>query len=181
MHQRQIYICQTSCISTQSPLQSLYLYNYIVFDSQDDREEERACKIVEQEQLHKQLCLKDNPYAVAMKDTTCDLDFSECMLNNLMFDLIIFQYSVNFSGCSLVNTTFETCHFHKRSQYSFDRADLRNCTFKHCLGGNNFGWSRKELMKMVREKRVTFDKVKNFDEAIFENDIKEVIKETYHL
>ena len=36
-------------------------------------------------------------------------------------------------------------------------------------------------MKMVREKRVTFDKVKNFDEAVFENDIKEVIKETYHL
>ena len=181
MHQRQIYICQTSCISTQSPLQSLYLYNYIVFDSQDDREEERACKIVEQEQLHKQLCLKNNPYAVAMKDMTCDLDFSDCILNNLTFDLIIFQYSVNFSGSSLVNTTFETCHFHKRSQYSFDRADLRNCTFKHCLGGNNFGWSREELMKIVREKRVTFDQVKNFDEADFENDIKEVIKETYHL
>ena len=116
-----------------------------------------------------------------MKDMTCDLDFSDCILNNLTFDLIIFQYSVNFSGSSLVNTTFETCHFHKRSQYSFDRAALRNCTFKHCLGGNNFGLSREELMKMVREKRVTFDQVKNFDEAVFESDIKEVIKETYHL
>lgn len=116
-----------------------------------------------------------------MKDTTSNLDLSECMLNNLTFDLIIFQYSVNFSGSSLVNTTFEACHFHKRSNYSFDRADFRNCKFKHCLGGNNFGWSREEFTKMVREKKVTFDEVKNFDEAYFEDDIKKVIKETYHL
>ena len=115
-------------------------------------------------------------YNGSLRVTTKNLSFRSCRLNNLKFEGILFQHSVDLSDCSLLNTKFFNCFFTGGQQYSFDRTDLNNCSFESCYDGNGF-----DIVHMIENKRITFNDAKNFEQAVFDEDVKSAIKETYNL
>ena len=108
--------------------------------------------------------------------STGNLLFRNCSLNNLNFENIIFQDSVDFSDCSLVNTSFFNCFFSDGYHYSFDRADLNNCCFEFL-----YDYSYYDFISMIENKVITFYDAKNFELAVFDEEVKSIIKETYNL
>ena len=108
--------------------------------------------------------------------TTKDLSFANCRLDNLTFENIDFNHSMDLSDCSLVNTKFSNCFFGDRIHCSFDRADLYNCTFEQCYDENH------DLIGLINKKKITFYNSKNIEFAKFdEEDVLNIIKETYKL
>ena len=106
--------------------------------------------------------------------TTKDLSFRNCRLDNLIFERIDFDHSMDLTDCSLVNTKFSYCCFSDDSRCSFDRADLNNCTFED--------FYNKDLIKAIKSKRITFSGAKNIEFAKFdEKDVLNAVKETYNL
>ena len=112
----------------------------------------------------------------SVRVTTKNLSFRSCRLNNLKFERILFQHSVDLSDCSLLNTKFFNCFFTGGQQYSFYRTDLNNCSFEFCCDGSGF-----DIMHMIENKLITFNDAKNFEQAVFDEDVKSAIKETYNL
>lgn len=108
--------------------------------------------------------------------STGNLLFRNCNLNNLNFENIIFQDSVDFSDCSLVNTRFFNCFFTDGYHYSFDRADLNNCWFEFSY---DYGYC--DIISMIENEVITFYDAKNFELAVFDEEVKSIIKETYNL
>lgn len=108
--------------------------------------------------------------------STGNLLFRNCSLNNLNFENIIFQGSVDFSDCSLVNTRFFNCFFTDGYHYSFDRADLNNCWFEFSY---DYGYC--DIISMIENEVITFYDAKNFELAVFDEEVKSIIKETYNL
>ena len=108
--------------------------------------------------------------------TTKNLSFANCRLDNLTFENIEFNHSVDLSDCSLVNTKFSNCFFADGIHCSFDRADLYNCKFEQCYDDEDF------LIGMINKKKITFYNAKNIEFAKFnEEDVLNIIKETYNL
>ena len=120
--------------------------------------------------------------------TTKALSFRNSKLIGLRLEDIIFKHSVDFSGSSLMKTTFTRCYFFPNVQYSFDPANLNCCKFEscfvemihgvpqywHCIDGGN------RVINMVKNKNMTFHEAQNIEFAIFDNEtIRDVIKETY--
>ena len=111
-----------------------------------------------------------------LRHTTEDLSFKSCRLNNLIFESIFFQHSLDLSDCSLLNTKFFNCFFTNGQQYSFDRTDLNNCSFECCYNENGY-----DFIEMVENKLITFYGAKNLELAVFDEEVRNVIKETYNL
>ena len=117
--------------------------------------------------------------------TTKALSFRNCKLNNLRFEKIKFNHSIDFSGSSLVNTAFKFCYFSSTCRYSFDRTDLTCCKFERCYE-DHFRveyvlWNTLPLC-MITHKSITFHDAKNIDFASFDTEsIRNVIKKTYRL
>lgn len=124
-----------------------------------------------------------NSGAWGWKETTKNVQLRNCILDSLTFSRIDFKHSVDFTGSSLVNVKFDDCWFQDRSVYSFDRCDLRNCTFDWCRCKNDaVGWSQDKLVEMVKYKKMTFYSAKNIDQVKFTYEpLKRAIKETYNL
>ena len=69
-------------------------------------------------------------------------------------------------GCSFSNSGFEA------SLISFDQTDMRNCDLKNIPN----------IIKKIREKKVTFNQARYIDEACFDREqIKTMIKQMYSL
>ena len=118
------------------------------------------------------------------KQTAKRVERRKCVIDSLNFDRIIFGHSVDLTKSSLVNTTFATWSFNDRCRYSLDGCDLLNCKFDGCCDGNDVDgwWTIDKLVDMIRQKKITFYDVKNFNQATFsDQDIKRAIKETYNL
>lgn len=108
--------------------------------------------------------------------TTTDLSFANCKLDNLTFENIDFNHSMDLSNCSLVNTKFSNCFFADGIHCSFDRADVYNCTFEQCYDDED------DLIGIIKKKKITFYNVKNIEFAKFgEEDVLNMVKETYNL
>lgn len=108
--------------------------------------------------------------------TTTDLSFANCKLDNLTFENIDFNHSVDLSDCSLVNAKFSNCFFADGIHCSFDRADVYNCTFEQCYDDEDY------LIGMINKKKITFCNAKNIEFAKFnEEDVLNTVKETYNL
>ena len=120
--------------------------------------------------------------------TTKALSFRNSKLIGLRLEDIIFKHPVDFSGSSLMKTTFTRCYFFPNVQYSFDRANLNWCKFDscfvemihgvyqywHCIDGGN------RVIGMVKNKNMTFHEAQNIEFSIFDNEtIRDVIKETH--
>ena len=107
--------------------------------------------------------------------TTKDLSFRNCRLDNLIFERIDFNHSIDLTDCSLVNTKFSCCYFADVSHCSFDHADLDNCTFEDFYNVD-------DLIKAIKSKRITFYDAKNIEFAKFdEKDVLNAVKKTYKL
>ena len=91
-------------------------------------EEKARTKIITQEEIFN--VLQDDGYYFY---TTKSISFRNSNLNNLRFQNILFKHSLDLSGSSLMNTTFQGCYFSRCGQYSFDLTDLRWCKFESCL------------------------------------------------
>ena len=143
-------------------------------------EEKEPAKIITQEEIFNVLtkCLD-------MFYTKNTISFRNSNLNNLRFENIIFKHSLDLSGSSLMNTTFQGCYFSRRCQYTFERTDLRWCKFESCkvtgLHVNNRTWAT-QATKLIIDKQMTFYDAQNIDLASFGNEnIRNVIKKTYCL
>ena len=133
---------------------------------------EKKQTVINQSDLSKNFRVGENLRDV----TTEDLSFRSCRLNNLTFENIEFKHSLDLNDCSLLNTKFLNCFFFYGQQYSFDRTDLNNYTFECCHDENGY-----DIIDMIKNKLITFYGAKNFELAVFDEQVKSVIKETYNL
>ena len=133
---------------------------------------EKKQTVINQSDLSKNFRVGENLRDV----TTEDLSFRSCRLNNLTFENIEFKHSLDLNDCSLLNTKFLNCFFFYGQQYSFDRTDLNNFTFECCHDENGY-----DIIDMIKNKLITFYGAKNFELAVFDEQVKSVIKETYNL
>ena len=99
--------------------------------------------------------------------------FEKCSLAGAMFNSCSFSGNCNVTfrksdliGCSFSNSGFEA------SLISFDQTDLRNCDLKNIPN----------IIKKIREKKVTFNQARYIDGACFDREqIKTMIKQMYSL
>ena len=144
-------------------------------------EEKARAKIITQEEIFNVLYKDSDDYFY----TTKSISFRNSNLNNLRFQNIIFKHSLDLSGSSLMNTTFQSCFFSRWGQYSFDCTDLHWCRFENCTAGNLNGFYKPwatDISKLIIDKRMTFHDAQNIDLASFDNEnIRKLIKETYRL
>ena len=99
--------------------------------------------------------------------------FEKCSLAGAMFNSCSFSGNCNVTfrksdliGCSFSNSGFEA------SIISFDQTDLRNCDLKNIPN----------IIKKIREKKVTFNQARYIDGACFDREqIKTMIKQMYSL
>ena len=98
-------------------------------------EEKESPKVITQEEILK--FIQRN--SLGCYGTTKVLSFRNCQLNNLYFENVVFNHPIDFSGSSLMNTTFKSCCFSSNGTHSFDRTDLRCCKFEHYHEDNQRG------------------------------------------
>ena len=99
--------------------------------------------------------------------------FEKCSLAGAMFNSCSFSGNCNVTfrksdliGCNFSNSGFEA------SIISFDQTDLRNCDLKNIPN----------IIKKIREKKVTFNQARYIDGACFDREqIKTMIKQMYSL
>ena len=99
--------------------------------------------------------------------------FEKCSLAGAMFNSCSFSGNCNVTfrksdliGCSFSNSGLEA------SVISFDQTDLRNCDLKNIPN----------IIKKIREKKVTFNQARYIDGACFDREqIKTMIKQMYSL
>ena len=99
--------------------------------------------------------------------------FEKCSLAGAMFNSCSFSGNCNVTfrksdliGCSFSNSGFEA------SVIRFDQTDLRNCDLKNIPN----------IIKKIREKKVTFNQARYIDGACFDREqIKTMIKQMYSL
>lgn len=132
-----------------------------------------------------------------MHHLTEKIIFKNSLLINLKFKMIHFSHSVDFSDNVLINARFYDCFFYKCYQYSFDRADLRNCSFQECYcvdydnddeddddtDGEILNFQNKQQFKeFIRSKTITFYGAKNIEFIkVDDEEIKIIIKAVYNL
>ena len=143
--------------------------------------EKESPKVITQEEIFKFMEITSSGYCT----TTKALSFNNCQLNNLHFENVVFNHPIDFSGSSLINTTFKNCYFSSNSKHLFDRTDLSCCKFECCYEENQdevfvpwgtLSWG------MVSFQFITFYDAKNIGFASFDNEgIRDLIKETYYL
>ena len=144
-------------------------------------EEKEHPRVIKQEEITNALYKKGIYYY-----TYEAISFRNSNLNNLRFESVCFQHSVDLSGSSLINTTFSNCYFARHVRFSFDRTDLNYCKIKDCKAytyesfTSSFNWNI-EVIELIRQKKITFHDAENVDYSKIDTEIKQVIKETYHL
>ena len=107
--------------------------------------------------------------------TVRDLSYKNSKLDKVSFASVRVAHSLDLSDSSLVGATFDNCYFADNIQCSFDRTDLRNCTFEYCFGGFRYNFK-----SLIRKKHITFYDAKNIHLAKFMDEgIREAIRETY--
>ena len=151
------------------------------FEKMIKPEEKESPKVITQEEIFQFIQRNSSGYHA----TTKALSFKNCQLNSLHFEHIIFNHPIDFSGSSLMNTTFKNCYFSSNGTHSFDRTDLRSCKFENCWqqdqSGRYLSW-RDPIMSMSRFKFITFRGAKNIDFASFDSEtIRNEIKIKYCL
>ena len=142
-------------------------------------EEKESPRVIKQEEIANALSKAGHCYY-----TRQIISFRNSNLNNLSFENINFNHSLDLSGSSLINTTFRNCYFGKNVAFSFDRTDLKFCNIKDCMAYDSFGrcfeWNSSAI-ELIRQKKITFRDARNIDFSNFRSEIKKVIKETYRL
>ena len=99
--------------------------------------------------------------------------FERCSLAGAMFDSCSFSGNcdVTFRKSDLIGCSFSSSSF-EASKISFDQTDLRNCELKNIPN----------IIKKIREKKVTFNRARYIDGACFDREqIKTMIKQMYNL
>ena len=142
-------------------------------------EEKEPLRVIKQEEITNALSKRGYSY-----HTYKAISFRNSNLNNLRFENIYFSHSLDLSGSSLTNTTFRNCYFGLGVQFSFDRTDLNCCTIIGCKEyrpleipvNGNIG-----IIRLIRQKKITFHNAKYIDFSNFDTETKKVIKETYCL
>ena len=99
--------------------------------------------------------------------------FERCSLAGAMFNSCSFSGNcdVTFRKSDLIGGSFSSSSF-EASKISFDQTDLRNCDLRNIPN----------MIKKIREKKVTFNQARYIDGACFDREqIKTVIKQMYSL
>ena len=121
---------------------------------------------------------KDIDALFTLKTSTKNITFTNCILDNLCFENVNFNHSLDLYDCTLVNRTFTNCGFNGNSQYSFDLSNLKGCKFEQCRSLYYNG----VFTDLIREKKITFYDTTNLGLAIFQDiRVRQVIKETFNL
>ena len=99
--------------------------------------------------------------------------FEKCSLAGASFDCCSFSGScdVTFWKSDLIGSSFCSCNF-DAARISFNQTDLRNCNMTNIP----------DIIRKVREKKVTFNQARYIDGACFDREqIKIMIKQMYNL